>query len=69
MPNVKKIMTATQSILDAADGMKMGDFITALCMAIDTLCMVVNVDPREVIRDMCDTVVEVNDFVDSLKED
>lgn len=68
MPNVERILTATQSILDAADGMKMGDFVTALCIAIDTLCMSVNVDPRKVINDIRDSIVSVNDFMDSFKE-
>lgn len=59
-----RIMKLAEDIIKAANGMNMGQFVTAICITIDLLCTAFDIDARQVAEDIHDRVVSVNDFAD-----
>ena len=59
-----RIMKLAENMLKSADGMNMGDYITASCIALELLCQHFGLEIREVAKDMYDEIVEVNDKAD-----
>lgn len=63
-----RIMKLAENMLKSADGMNMGDYISASCIALELLCQHLGLEIREVAKDIYDEIVEVNDRADEFFE-